>query len=116
MLPSSAYKGVGAIDKKNEMVSKIQKLPIVQCWYRYRLQFQANTSIGFGIEFEIIWQLANVRFRIQTNVYRTTLLETSKDLLRPKKEDAAYNIKTNNSAYTLIPYVTIYKLCAGRWW
>ena len=53
------------------MVSLIWKSSIAQYWYW--LWFQGNTIIGFGIAFEIIWPSANIRIRIQTNVYRTTL-------------------------------------------
>ena len=73
VLKSSAYKDARALQVKKKMVSQTQKLPIVQYWYRYRLRLQGKTSIGFGIEFEKIWQSANIRFRTQTNVYRPTL-------------------------------------------
>ena len=72
VLKSSAYKDARALQVKKKMVSQTQKLPIVQYWYRYRLRLQGKASIGFGIEFEKIWQSANIRFRTLTNVYRPT--------------------------------------------
>ena len=41
--------------------------------YRYRIRLEGKSSIGIDIEFEKKEQLANIRFRTQTNVYRTTL-------------------------------------------
>ena len=42
--------------------------------YRYPIRLEGKSSIGIDIEFEKKEQLANIRFRTQTNVYRTTLI------------------------------------------
>ena len=55
---------------------QIQNLPYVLYRYRYRIRLEGKSSIGIDIEFEKKEQLANIRFRTQTNVYRTTLHPT----------------------------------------
>ena len=66
---------LGPIVSKNNLC-QIQKLPYVLYRYRYRIRLEGKSSIGIDIEFEKKEQLANIRFRTQTNVYRTTLLTT----------------------------------------
>ena len=69
---------LGPIVSKNNLC-QIQKLPYVLYRYRYRIRLEGKSSIGIDIEFEKKEQLANIRFRTQTNVYRTTLpLRTQK--------------------------------------
>ena len=63
---------LGPIVSKNNLC-QIQKLPYVLYRYRYRIRLEGKSSIGIDIEFEKKEQLANIRFRTQTNVYRTTL-------------------------------------------
>ena len=64
---------LGPIVSKNNLC-QIQKLPYVLYRYRYRIRLEGKSSIGIDIEFEKKEQLANIRFRTQTNVYRTTMM------------------------------------------
>ena len=64
---------LGPIVSKNNLC-QIQKLPYVLYRHRYRIRLEGKSSIGIDIEFEKKEQLANIRFRTQTNVYRTTLI------------------------------------------
>ena len=66
---------LGPIVSKNNLC-QIQKLPYVLYRYRYRIRLEGKSSIGIDIEFEKKEQLANIRFRTQTNVYRTTLMRS----------------------------------------
>ena len=53
------------------------------CYIGIYIEFdlEGKSSIGLDIEFEKKEQLANIRFRTQTNVYRTTLVRIHIQLL-----------------------------------